>query len=124
MQIQNKWNIKYSRVTKNIYDLAGNVSEWTMENYNNANRVNRGGFYNNNGNTYPASHRNNSAVTASANTIGVRQALVIMNIPYICKLSNTNERNSNNNINKNTRVYTRISKIYNRWRLDKYIQIA
>lgn len=31
--------------TKNIYDLAGNVSEWTMENYNKNNYIIRGGDF-------------------------------------------------------------------------------
>ena len=41
----------------NIYDLAGNVREWTMEaNFTN-NRVMRGGSYFNTGSTYPARNR-------------------------------------------------------------------
>ncbi len=42
---------------KNIYDLAGNVWEWTMESYNTDGRVYRGGAYSKNGYQYPASDR-------------------------------------------------------------------
>ena len=41
---------------KNIYDMAGNVREWTMENYNTS-RVYRGGDYGNSASTIPASYR-------------------------------------------------------------------
>ena len=42
---------------KNIYDLAGNVYEWTMESYDADGRVLRGGGCNNSGSSYPASLR-------------------------------------------------------------------
>ena len=42
---------------KNIYDLGGNVIEWTMEAYNTDSRVNRGGYCNLSGLEYPASLR-------------------------------------------------------------------
>ena len=42
---------------KNIYDLAGNVYEWTMEAYSTNLRVTRGGYYNDTGSYYPASTR-------------------------------------------------------------------
>ena len=42
---------------KKIYDLAGNVYEWTMESYNADNRVSRGGYYNGSGSLLPASRR-------------------------------------------------------------------
>ena len=38
----------------NVYDMAGNVSDWTTEAYSTSDRVYRGGFY---GGTYPASYR-------------------------------------------------------------------
>ena len=41
----------------NIYDLAGNVLEWTMEAYATYNRVARGGVYGGSGSGYPASNR-------------------------------------------------------------------
>ena len=42
---------------KNIYDLAGNVAEWTMESYYTDSRVIRGGSYDNSGSIFPASYR-------------------------------------------------------------------
>ena len=43
----------------NIYDLVGNVRDWTMEAYGTYYRACRGGYYNNNGDNYPADYRNN-----------------------------------------------------------------
>lgn len=43
---------------KNIYDMAGNVYEWTMESYKDMMRVTRGGHYGIDGSIYPASFRN------------------------------------------------------------------
>ena len=44
---------------KNIYDMAGNVDEWTMEKYS-TNRVDRGGNYRNFGSEGPASNRSHN----------------------------------------------------------------
>ena len=52
---------------KNIYDMAGNVYEWTMEAYSTDFRVIRGGHYNNYGSNDPVSYRN----TAGARTVPV-----------------------------------------------------
>ena len=41
----------------NIYDLAGNVHEWTKENCINNYKTSRGGYYENNGINYNASYR-------------------------------------------------------------------
>ena len=43
----------------NIYDLAGNVWEWTMEAVSTSYRRYRGGARNNDGDDYPATYRNN-----------------------------------------------------------------
>ena len=43
---------------KNIYDMAGNVYEWTMEKYS-IGRVSRGGYYGYSGSDNPASYRYN-----------------------------------------------------------------
>ena len=59
----------------NIYDMAGNVSDWTIEaNYTNL-RVYRGGYSNNNGNYYPASNRVVNYPTNSDDSTGFRVAL-------------------------------------------------
>ena len=42
---------------KNIYDLGGNVSEWTMEAVDTDYRVTRGGYCNDSGSSSPASNR-------------------------------------------------------------------
>ena len=63
---------------KNIFDLAGNVYEWTMEANNSTRRVGRGGFYNNNGSLNPASTRNYyNSPTYSGILIGFRSALYL-----------------------------------------------
>ncbi len=62
---------------KNIYDLAGNVYEWTMESYNTNGRVARGGYYYNTGSDYPASVRNDLDPASSSDTFGFRLTLYL-----------------------------------------------
>ncbi len=57
---------------KNIYDMAGNMIEWTMEAYDTSNRVYRGGSYDKDGLERPASRRINNNVIIYTNTIGFR----------------------------------------------------
>ena len=54
---------------KHIYDLAGNVYEWTMEAYNTNYRVVRGGSFYFTGTLGPASYRNHSVPDISDNSI-------------------------------------------------------
>ena len=62
-------------VSKNIYDLAGNCYEWTMEARGTEVRVVRGGDYNN---VYPVnSRRNGNRPTSSSNYNAFRPALYI-----------------------------------------------
>ena len=60
-----------------IYDLAGNVWEWTLE-YASDSRYPcaiRGGYYNLSGNLYPAAYRSNHSTTNFLNTFGFRVVL-------------------------------------------------
>ena len=63
---------------KNIYDLAGNVTELTMEFYSADIRVYRGGYYNNEGSNSPASVRiNTNPDNGAYDGIGFRVALYL-----------------------------------------------
>ena len=64
-------------VSKNIYDLAGNCWEWTMEAYSTYYRVCRGGDYNHYGGYYPADYRYVNFPTYSNSLYGCRSALYI-----------------------------------------------
>ena len=61
----------------NIYDLAGNVRDWTMEAGSTYSRVYRGGYYGNNGDNYPAAYRSGTYPTYSDIIYGCRSALYI-----------------------------------------------
>ena len=61
----------------NIYDMAGNVYEWTMEKYPTAYRVRRGGFFLSSGSNFPASYRYGSNVSSAFSGDGFRLALYI-----------------------------------------------
>ena len=63
--------------TKNIYDIAGNVMEWTMEAYSTSSQVGRGGRYDYNGEIRPASNRSNYLPITSVVSTGFRPALYI-----------------------------------------------
>ena len=62
--------------TKNIYDLAGNMWEWTNE-ASSSNRVCRGGSYVDVGDTYPVSYRLNGPSSSAFDHIGFRLRLYI-----------------------------------------------
>ena len=61
----------------NIYDLAGNVYEWTLEYISGSGRpcALRGGGYGSSGSSYPASSRDYSSTTSSSPSIGTRVSL-------------------------------------------------
>lgn len=61
----------------NIYDLAGNVWEWTLEASNDTSKPStvRGGSCYNDGETYPASYRYNNIITDSDYALGFRIAI-------------------------------------------------
>ena len=62
---------------KNIFDLAGNVLEWTMEARNSAYRVYRGGDYCDGGSFFPASNRDGINPLDSFDLLGFRLALYL-----------------------------------------------
>ena len=61
----------------NIYDLVGNVRDWTMEAYRTDNRVFRGGIFSNDGDSYPADNRIYVYPSFSYSSYGCRSALYI-----------------------------------------------
>ena len=66
-----------TNMQKNIYDLAGNGSEWTMESDNTGNRVCRGGLYGNSANGFPASSRYGNIPSLSRSGLGFRVTLYL-----------------------------------------------
>ena len=61
----------------NIYDLVGNVRDWTMEALSTYDRVYRGGYYYSNGDSSPADYRSSNYPTGSYDGCGCRSALYI-----------------------------------------------
>ena len=61
----------------NIYDLAGNVYEWTMEASNSYTRVSRGGAYFDPGSRLPVSNRSHKTPASSGRYFGFRFVLCI-----------------------------------------------
>ena len=62
---------------KNIYDIAGNTSEWTGEIYSSY-RIRRGSNYNNLGSTYPASYRGRNNPSDTNVNVSFRIVLYVM----------------------------------------------
>ena len=62
--------------TKNIYDLAGNIWEWTYE-ANSSDHFGRGGCFDNDGKNYPILWRNSLGRSAANSYIGFRIRLYI-----------------------------------------------
>ena len=66
-----------SNKVKNIYDMAGNVVEWTMESYGSDTRIRRGGRYDDIGSSNSCSSRGSNYPTRAFEYIGFRIALYI-----------------------------------------------
>ena len=62
---------------KHIYDLAGNVDEWTMEVLSTTTRVSRGGYYLNSGKDFPCSLRSYGSPVNEYRTLGFRIAFYL-----------------------------------------------
>ena len=62
---------------KNIYDLAGNVWEWTVESYSSDGRINRGGGYGSSGSYRSASNRSSYVPADASHGVGFRATLYI-----------------------------------------------
>lgn len=64
--------------TNNIYDLAGNVSEWTQEANSTVYRAYRGGNYSDYGSIHPVSMREStSSTTNNYSVLGTRPVLIL-----------------------------------------------
>ena len=82
---KNEWKNKVAKTgsspeyrVKNIYDMAGNVREWTMEGCYTEKRIARGGDYGVQGGIVtPASNRNDFDVSVPLDYIGFRIALYL-----------------------------------------------
>ena len=61
----------------NIYDIAGNVDEWTSEQYGSSRRVLRGGDYIVSGHNWPAAYRNFHNPNYYCNNMSFRAVLYI-----------------------------------------------
>ena len=68
---------KEEYAVNNIYDLAGNVAEWTMESYGHYARINRGGSCNSIGSNTPASTRHLNGPYNSYDGTGFRVTLYL-----------------------------------------------
>ena len=66
-----------SYMTNNIYDLAGNVADWTIEAGLTDSRVSRGGYYYGSGSSIPATGRGISYPSHSPSNSGSRSALYV-----------------------------------------------
>ena len=64
-------------VANNIYDLAGNLSEWTTEAVSTTSRVYRGGDSYSSGSFFPACYRGDGSPSNAINFIGFRPALFL-----------------------------------------------
>ena len=63
----------------NIYDMAGNMDEWTMEGYSTTGRILRGGFYGGNGSLVSVAGRTHFDFTSYGLDFGFRPSLYIKN---------------------------------------------
>ena len=98
---------------KNIYDLAGNVFEWTMEAYSTDDRVGRGGDYNDSGSLYPASYRDNDDPLGSDSSLRFPFSFIFVMLDelkslYMKVIKNSEKALTMNNENKNINKICRL----------------
>ena len=70
------WYTEYSKAN-NIYDMAGNVWDWTLESNDYADHKYRGGDYYFSGSDFPTSYRNNYVPLVSDTQVEFRAYLYI-----------------------------------------------
>ena len=75
--LQNTGSIPQTEKKNHIFDLAGNVEEWTTEAESSDNRVHRGGSYYDTGSDFPCSSRDYHSPDTTDSFLGFRLALYV-----------------------------------------------
>ena len=83
----------------NIYDVAGNVDEWTLENTSDTSYpcASRGGSYGVTGSVYPVAYRYDNSTDRSDNNFGFRVSLFQEKLKARYEKFETRGKNKNDN---------------------------